>query len=242
MKNGKLLIKCRKQVICKGEEYMEKKLNTIKLSLMISLCFVVLGCKSVLYEIYDIQEDVGRKKVSTANIEDSLGTNHAGVGVSFWERGTTHKFKGGVVKSGEFDQIVYHNPYEIDISIGAPKHITRGRMSEIEVKKCYFEILFLNGKSTTLNIGINRKDWVKQEYDSPKGNPVISFATGLRDKGGSFRGVVDIDYTNLKEVRFYIKYVGIYENGERREYWQERYYVPKFVSERRNWFERLSSL
>lgn len=207
----------------------------------VGLCMGMIGCRTTLYDRFYIEEDQNRAKTGQTNIEDSVDGDMPSSGASIFPQGTTYKYKGKrVIKEGKVDQIILHNPYEIYISIRGPKHPTRGRMSEIEIQECYFELFFLNGETSTLNMSTNRKDWVKQEYESPKGRKVISFASGLRDNKDSFTGAVDIDYVSLKEVHFYIKYVGVYENGERREYWKERYYVPKFVTERRNWFDWLA--
>ena len=39
----------------------------------------------------------------------------------------------------------------------------------------------------------------------------------------------DVDLQRLKEVRFRLKFTGVYVNGGRRDYWLERYLKPRGI-------------
>jgi len=214
---------------------IKPKLKQIKIGVGLVCCLIILGCRSTLFEMYTIQEDRSRTKSAQTNIEDSVEGNVAGAGASIFPKGRTYKYKGDVIEEGKIDQIISHSPYEIGLSLGAPLHPIRGLMTEIEIQECYFEIYYKNGEKNTIQTSINQKDWVRSIRKKTRFlNKSVSFYSGSK------LSLINIDYPNLKEIRFYIKYVGIYENRERREYWQERYFIPVHTEEKRNWFDQLA--
>ena len=198
--------------------------------LLIMVVMMLVSCSNVLYEGFNILEDRTRTTKNKEALEDG-----ASAGAWVGPRGYTYKNKGMLIAKGAYDQLISHSPYDIDVSLGVKDHLIRGRMTDIIIEDAYFEIIYKTGNKELVLISKNRSDWVRNEYKKS-----VSYATGLKREGGKFGGVTAINFDDLKEVRFYIKYIGIYENGDRRDYWQERYFVPVHTEERRNALEQLA--
>ena len=211
---------------------MKKEFRKITRIALILLCIMQFSCEKVLYETYDILEDRSRASESLTAEEDGAGS-----GMAIWPEKVVAKKGGKIILRGKnYDHIIYEGPYALSISVSAPKNVLRKSLNSVEIDEVYLEIFYKKGASKKIELNANSEKWTKNI-----GKTRTTFRTSLKMQNiGGGNGAIDIDYDNLKEVRFYIKYTGIYENGDRREYWQERYYIPVHTEERRNGLENMA--
>lgn len=96
---------------------------------------------------------------------------------------------------------------------------SRGAPAAIEISEAVLEIRYGDVGVRELALSTKADDWNPDVVGE-----TISFAL-FRPK----TPLLDVDLVRLKEVRFRLKFAGLYANGERREYWIERYLRPKVL-------------
>ena len=209
---------------------MSKRWKTFFMMVIIVSCIEQGACEKISYEGYKVVEDRTRIKNSESILEDNTGAGGAiWPGVSIYKKGEQE------IREGKnYDHVIYQGPYAIYVSISAVEHPVRGHLENIEIQEAYFDIVYKDDKVVRIDLGKKSTDWVK---DIQKQTKFIKSSVSFG--AGSKVGFVEIDFLRLKEVHFYIKYTGIYENGDHREYWQERYFIPSHTIERRSGLENM---
>jgi hypothetical protein len=96
---------------------------------------------------------------------------------------------------------------------------SRGAPAAIEISEAVLEIRYSDLALRELALSTKAEDW----------NPELA---GETIRFALFRPktpLLDVDFVRLKEIRFRLKFAALYANGERREYWIERYLRPKVL-------------
>ena len=112
-------------------------------------------------------------------------------------------------------------PYAVSVEVYAAASSPRGKLAAIEVSEAVLEIRY--GDADVREVALST---VADDWNAEPGPQWGKFALHQ-----SKTPRLDVDFRRLKEIRFRLKFTGVYVNGGRREYWLERYLTPKVFIE-----------
>jgi hypothetical protein len=112
-------------------------------------------------------------------------------------------------------------PYAVSVEVYAAASSPRGKLAAVEVSEAVLEIRY--GDTDVREVALSM---VADDWNAEPGPQWDKFALHQ-----SRTPRLDVDFRRLKEIRFRLKFTGIYVNGGRREYWLERYLKPKVFIE-----------
>lgn len=109
--------------------------------------------------------------------------------------------------------------YAVAVSVYAAADSPRGRLAAIEVSEAALEVRDRDAEVRKLALSTVAADWSKE--------PGPQWGRFMLPQ--SKTPLLDVDFRRLEEIRFRLRFTGLYVSGERREYWLERYLKPKIV-------------
>jgi len=113
------------------------------------------------------------------------------------------------------------SPYAVSVEVYAAASSPRDKLAAIEVSEAVLEIRY--GDADVRKVALST---VADDWNAEPGPQWGKFALHQ-----SKTPRLDVDFRKLKEIRFRLKFTGVYVNGGRREYWLERYLTPKVFIE-----------
>jgi hypothetical protein len=172
-----------------------------------ALALALAGCVMTLTEAQYLQLDAAASKHDPTVDEDQIN-----VQLTTWPEGRVTRSPGNFLVTG---------PYTIWIQIWGGRR-SEAFLTAVEVSEAVLEIRYDGVDVRRLALSTARNDWKRFPYTDGTIRQWIPFSLAK-----SKTPDLDVDFERLKEIRFQLKFTGIYANGDRRDYWVEQSLMPK---------------